>query len=97
MKFKVYKDGKIVEKFELCGAYLFGADGIAFRTAAELTFTEGIIECRKRSPEAAGMALLWPIDGFGRIHLSTTRLPERERLVLLNNTFEGTERGQFGE
>ena len=84
MKFKVYKDGKIVEKFELCGAYLFGADSIAFRTAAELSFHKGIIECKKRSPEAAGMALLWPIEGFGRIHLPTTRLPERERPYILN-------------
>ncbi len=84
MKFKVFKNGKIVEKFELCGAYLFGADGIAFRTSAELTFKKGIIECKKRSPEAAGLALLWPIDGFGRIYLSTTRLPERQRPYILN-------------
>jgi len=84
VKFKVFKDGKTVEKFELCGAYLFGADGIAFRTSAELNFKKGIIDCRKRSPEAAGLALLWPIDDFGRIHLSTTRLPERQRPYILN-------------
>jgi hypothetical protein len=84
VKFKVFKEGKIVEKFELCGAYLFGSDGIAFRTLTELSFKEGVIECSKRSPEAAGLALLWPIDGFGRIHLSTTRLPERQRPYILN-------------
>jgi hypothetical protein len=84
VKFKVFKDGKIIDKFELCGAYLFGSDGIAFRASAEVTFKKGIIECKKRSPEAAGLALLWPIDGFGRIHLSTTRLPERQRPYILN-------------
>ncbi len=79
MKFEVYKDGKPLEKFELCGEYLFGADGIPYHGSAKITFEKGVIECTKRSPEAAGLALLWPVEGFGRLLLTTTRLPETQR------------------
>jgi hypothetical protein len=34
--------------------------------------------------ETAGLALLWPIEGFGRILLPTTCLPERDRPYILN-------------
>jgi len=83
VKFQVFKNGKIVGKFRLCGAYLFGTDGIAIRRA-QITFKNGIIECKKSNLETAGLALLWRIDGFGKVLLPTTCLPERTRPYILN-------------
>src|SRR4030043_1800573 len=83
MRFQVFKDGKVVDKFALCGAYLFGTDGISIRRA-QITFKNGIIECEKPSQETAGLTLLWPIDGFGKVLLPTTCLPEREQPYNLN-------------
>jgi hypothetical protein len=34
--------------------------------------------------ESAGIALLWPVEGFGKILLPTARLPERKRPYILN-------------
>ena len=83
VKFQVFKNGKVVDKFRLCGAYLFGTDGIAIRRA-QITFKNGIIECRKPNLETAGLALLWRIDGFGKVLLPTTCLSERTRPYNLN-------------
>ncbi len=83
MKFQVFKNGKIVEDFKLSGAYLFGSDGIGIRRA-EITFKDGFINCKKVNLETAGLALLWPIEGFGKVMLPTTCLPERERPYNLN-------------
>ncbi len=63
MKFQVFKNGKVVDKFALCGAYLFGGDGIGIRRA-QITFKNGFIECKRPNLETAGLALLWPINGL---------------------------------
>lgn len=83
MKFQIFKDGKVVDKFTLCGAYLFGGDGIGIRRA-QITFKNGFVECLKPNLETAGLALLWPIEGFGKVLLPTTCLPEREQPYNLN-------------
>lgn len=83
MKFQVFKDGHVVDKFKPCGAYLFGTDGISIRRA-KIIFKEGHVECIRPNVETAGLALLWPIEGFGRILLPTTCLPERDRPYNLN-------------
>ena len=83
MKFQVFKNGKRVDDFTLCGAYLFGGDGIGIRRA-QISFDGGFIECIRPNLETAGLALLWPIDGFGKVLLPTTCLPERERPYNLN-------------
>ncbi|MHC4309357.1 MAG: endo-1,4-beta-xylanase [Planctomycetota bacterium] len=83
MRFQVFENGKVVEKFKLCGAYLFGTDGVSIRRA-KITFKKGIIECEKPNLGTAGLALLWPIDGFGKVLLSTTCLPERAAPYILN-------------
>jgi len=79
VKFHIYKNGSPAKEFELCGAYLFGVDGVPFRLPGKITFKNGLIEHKKRNLEAAGLALLWPIDGFGQVLLATTRLQERTR------------------
>jgi len=83
VRFQVFKDGKVVDTFKPCGAYLFGTDGISVRRA-KIVFKKGHVECIRPNLETAGLALLWPIEGFGRILLPTTCLPERERPYNLN-------------
>ncbi len=83
MRFQVFKNGKAVNDFKLCGAYLFGTDGIGIRRA-EIAFKNGLVECRKSNLETSGLALLWPIEGFGKVMLPTTCLPEREEPYILN-------------
>ena len=63
---------------------MFGADTAPLRTSNKIRFKNGSIECSKKGSESAGFALLWPVDGFGRTLLSTTRLPERKRPYNLN-------------
>ncbi len=83
MRFQVFSKGSTVEDFALHGAYLFGSDGMAIRKA-QISFTDGLLECYKPNQETAGLALLWPIEGFGRVLLPTTCLPERDEPYNLN-------------
>ena len=83
MKFRIFSKGQVVDKFELVGAYLFGTDGIAIRRA-QITFKDGLVVCGKPNLGTAGLALLWPVEGFGKVLLPTTCLPERQRPYNLN-------------
>ncbi len=83
MKFQVFRNGKVIDKFALCGAYLFGGDGIGIRRA-QVAFKDGFVQCTRPNLETAGLALLWPIDGFGSVLLPTTCLPERDKPYNLN-------------
>jgi hypothetical protein len=83
VKFQVFKNGQIVDKFTLCGAYLFGGDGIGIRRA-QISFKDGYIHCHRPNLVSAGLALLWPIDSFGKVLLPTTCLPERDKPYNLN-------------
>jgi hypothetical protein len=83
VKFQIFRNGKVVDDFTLCGAYLFGGDGIGIRKA-QITFNNGFVECTKPNLETAGLALLWPVEGFGKVLLPTTCLPEREQPYNLN-------------
>lgn len=84
MKFLVYKDGQLYKDFTLSGAYLFGADLIPFRHVDDIRFSDGVIDCSKKSQDSAGLSLLWPVEGFGRLMLNTTRIPERPEPYILN-------------
>ncbi|MBN1817564.1 MAG: beta-galactosidase [Sedimentisphaerales bacterium] len=84
MKFQVFKNGKPCSDFVVSAAYMFGADTIPLHATEEVRFVHGQIECKRKSHDAAGLALLWPINGMGRLLLPTTRLPERERPYMLN-------------
>jgi hypothetical protein len=83
VRFLVYNNGKAAEGFEPHGAYMFGADGMAIRKA-QVNFSDGFLVCFKPTQETAGVALLWPVEGFGRILLPTACLPEREKPYNLN-------------
>ncbi|MCH7813406.1 MAG: endo-1,4-beta-xylanase [Planctomycetes bacterium] len=81
LRFRVFSDGKPVAKLDLSGAYLVGSDGVAVR--AEIEFKKGEIRCQKRGVGPVGLAVVWPVNGAGRLMLETTRLPERERPYVL--------------
>ncbi len=83
MKFQIFQDGKPAKDFQVAAAYLFGADLIPLYQV-QLGFKEGLLDCTKRSTDSAGLALLWPVKGAGRLLLSTTRLPERAEPYNLN-------------
>jgi len=84
LRFEVYKNGELCDTFTLAGAYLFGADTIPLHATEQIRFSGGRIECKRRSHDAAGLALVWPVEGMGHILLPTTRLPERDRPYVLN-------------
>lgn len=84
MKFLVFQNGAPAKDFVLSGAYLFGSDMIPFRYVDGIRFSSGQIECVKKSNDAAGLALLWPVEGFGRLLLNTARIPERPEPYNLN-------------
>lgn len=83
MKFQVFKEGKLAKDFSLSGAYVFGSDGIAIRRV-KIGFKNGIIECKKPHQSTSGLSLLWSVDGFGKLILPTTCLPERDMPYILN-------------
>lgn len=76
LRFKVFQNGRPASQVTLDGAYLIGSDGVPLR--AEISFTGGEVRCLKRSAGPAALCLLWPIEGYGRLLLETTRLAERE-------------------
>ncbi len=84
MKFQVFKKGALDKDFKLCGALMFGGDNIPLHNVQDISCADGIIETIRKSSESAGLTLLWPIEGFGNIMLSTTCLPEREKPYNLN-------------
>jgi hypothetical protein len=83
LRFKIFQEGKEVSNFDLSGAYMFGTDGIAVRRA-EINFENGHLNCGKDNLDTAGLVLLWPVKGFGKVLLPTTCLPKRERPYCLN-------------
>lgn len=84
MKFQVFKDGQLMSDFTLSAAYMFGADSIPLHATEKIKFKNGIIDCKRKNYDSAGLALLWPVEGFGRILLPTTRLPNRKEPYILN-------------
>ncbi len=84
MKFLVFKNGQPLTDFSLAGAYLFGADMIPLRHVDKIEFSDGVIECQKKSNDSAGLSLMWPVEGSGQLMLNTTRLPEHHEPYILN-------------
>ncbi len=84
MKFQVFKNGKLAEDFNVSAAYMFGADTIPLRESIKIRCKNGVIDCRKKGLDTAGLVILWPVEGFGKILLPTTRLPERKEPYNLN-------------
>ncbi len=81
LRFAVYRKGKPAKPVDLAGAYLLGGDGVPMR--ADIEFRGGEIVCKKRTSEPAALAVVWPVNGGGRLLLETTRLVERKKPYVL--------------
>jgi hypothetical protein len=77
LRFQVVAGGQARTPPDLQGAHLVGTDGVALR--GDIRYDPGLITCEKRTAGPASLALLWPVEGVGRLLLETARLQERER------------------
>lgn len=57
------------------GAHLLGEDAVPARS--EMRFHQGVLTCETRTRGPMALALLWPVEGYGRVMLETSRLIER--------------------
>ncbi len=78
LRFEVHNNKEI----DLCGAYLFGQEGVPIR--AEIATRDGGIVCEKRAGGSTGLALLWDAGAPGRLLLPTCRLSDSEQPYNLN-------------
>lgn len=82
IRFRVYEQGRQVKQMPLHGCHLFAQDEIPVRS--QLEFVDGELLGVRHSDTAVGLSTLWPVEGFGRVLLQTTRLPERDEAYNLN-------------
>jgi len=82
LRFAVFDDFGPANAWELRRAYLIGKDNLA--VPSQISFQDGMIECRKSSPEAAALSLQYSTKEWGLLTLRTTLLPDREQPVLLD-------------
>lgn len=82
LHFLVFNDSQPANAVDLSGAYVFGADAVPIR--ADLDFKDGTLTCNMRVTGPAGLAVLWAVDGVGKILLETTRLQERKNPYVLS-------------
>lgn len=76
IRFAVHPATTLNDWPEVHAGFLTGADGRVFPTKIEL---EGnIVGCRRTSSESVKFHVVWPVDGFGRMIISTASLPERD-------------------
>lgn len=77
LKFACFGRERQPDRLNLDGAYAVGNDGVPVR--AEIGASSGLIACAPRTADPIGLALMWPVDGFGTVLLETTRLPLRDK------------------
>ena len=82
IRFNAYKEGQLVTELDLKGSHLFAQDEIPVRS--QMDFIDGQLLGVRHSDTAVGLATLWPVEGFGKLMLQTTRLPERNEPYNLN-------------
>ncbi len=82
LKFQVYDQGKIAPDWPLRNAHLVGSDHSAMR--ADITFSDGAIQCQKREIGPAALALQQPVGECGELTIQTTLLPDRVEPYLLS-------------
>jgi hypothetical protein len=82
LHFQVYDHGQPARRIDLQGAHGIGAEGVP--TRVECHFADGKLRVSSRGTGPVGLALLWPVEGFGKVLLETTRLPGRQKPYNLN-------------
>jgi len=75
LRFVVFQNGAPAKSLDLEGAHLLGEDGVPLRS--EVRLSEGVLVCDTRARGPVSLAILWPVEGYGRVMLETTRLLER--------------------
>lgn len=82
LKFEVYNNGKPATEVDLNGAHLVGSDNVPIK--ADIVFAAGQVRCQKRAGGPSSLCLLWPVPGFGKVLLETSKVQEREKPHNLN-------------
>ncbi|MEK6642443.1 MAG: endo-1,4-beta-xylanase [Planctomycetota bacterium] len=75
LRFTVFENGAPARSLSLDGAHLLGADHVPVRS--EIRLEKGELVCDARSRGAAALALMWSVEGVGRILLETPRVLDR--------------------
>ena len=82
LTFAVYDENGLARDFVLQHAHLLGHEDIGMQ--GEIEFEDGLIECTKRSVDAAALAVMVDVGDLGRLILQTCRLPDRDEPYLLH-------------
>jgi GH35 family endo-1,4-beta-xylanase len=77
LKFTVLINGQVPADLDVAHAYLVDADDQPVRS--QLTLRGQTLFCEKRKEGLAALIIPWTIPEFGRILLSTTHLPDRDK------------------
>lgn len=81
MRFIVHPPECSVQWPESNRAYITGFDGRVFPTHTEIN--GNIFSCRRSFSDSGKVSVPWPVDGVGRLVLTTTSLKEREEPYIL--------------
>ncbi len=76
LRFAVYDDHGPAANWPLVGAHLVGADDSP--QPGDITFENGIINCRKRGAQTVGLCLQYDAGPMGKLMLQTCLLMDRE-------------------
>lgn len=82
IRFGVFPGNRLSPKVSFEGAHLFGQDEIPVRGQLELV--EGELVAHRHGDTAVGLSTLWEVEGFGKVLLQTTRLPEKTKAYNLH-------------
>jgi hypothetical protein len=77
LRFRVFDNGRPASAVNIESAYLVGVDRVPLR--GKLEFADGEIRGAIPARGAAGLSLMWPVEGAGRMMMETTRLLDRPR------------------
>lgn len=82
LRFAVYDDQGPAAQWPLVDAHLLGPDDLPVR--GEITFSNGVIHCRKRGSQAVGLCLQYDAGPMGKLMLQTCLLPDRDEPYILS-------------
>ena len=81
LRFAVFDDQGPAADWQLVNAHLVGPEDLPVR--GDVSFEDGIINCRKRGSGAVGLCLQYDAGSMGRLMLQTCLLPDRDEPYLL--------------
>lgn len=81
LKFEVYDDGRVPDRWPLRNAYLVGADSNPVR--ADIAFEDGLVIVDKHEAGTSALVLQHNCGDLGEVTVQTCLLPERDEPYLL--------------